>query len=501
MTLPRSLDELHGLRAARWIRESTSGQFDAFGPDAQREQQDRAVERWGLVDTGLGWQVAHSGRTVGSTVQFAQMMAAAGVEYDVLVVGYVSRFARDVRTSVNARHDLHAAGAAVLFADERILTSDEDAWDSWAREAVEAESYSRKLARRIREGYAAKRRRLGEPGGRPPFGFVRGGRPPQLRKDDARCDLVGRAFQRSRAGEPDRAVAAALGLPINTVRGILTNPIYVGRLRDGSPAAVDPLVDETTWQDVQHRRATRHTRAGRPQSRHVYALPMLRCAACGRRLIGDSGRYRHVEPCEAFSAARRRQAFRSRLVKTPGHSYPAKFYEDLVPYALEAISLSAKELTLGAAWHAEQQPGPDPLALRRVEVERERALARYSRDRNVDGLERRMGEIDAEEAAIRADLGTVSADDWSEILKLVRNLPALWSDPDAQPEDRRELATAAFSSIDALGARRLAFSMAPPAYGVQAVVMVGARGFEPPTPWPPAKCAARLRHAPTERPV
>jgi hypothetical protein len=123
--------------------------------------------------------------------------------------------------------------------------------------------------------------------------------------------------------------------------------------------------------------------------------------------------------------------------------------------------------------------GRAPLALRRIEVEHERALARYSRDRNVDGLERRMAEIDAEEAAIRADLGTVSADDWPEILELVRNLPALWSDPDARPEDRRELATAAFSSIDALGARRLAFSMAPPAHGVQAVVMVGARGREP----------------------
>ncbi|MCC7372599.1 MAG: recombinase family protein, partial [Chloroflexi bacterium] len=155
MTLLHSLDDLRGLRAARWIRESTAGQFDAFGPDAQREQQDRAIERWGLVDTGLAWQVAHSGRTVGSTSQFAEMMAAAGVEYDVLVVGYVSRFARDLRTAVNARHDLHAAGAALLFADERILTSDDERWDEWAREAVEAESYSRKLGRRIREGYAA----------------------------------------------------------------------------------------------------------------------------------------------------------------------------------------------------------------------------------------------------------------------------------------------------------------------------------------------------------
>jgi hypothetical protein len=29
---------------------------------------------------------------------------------------------------------------------------------------------------------------------------------------------------------------------------------------------------------------------------------MLRCSACGRRLIGDTGRYRHTEPCEAFIA-------------------------------------------------------------------------------------------------------------------------------------------------------------------------------------------------------
>ena len=51
--LPGSLDELDGLRAARWIRESTRGQYDNYGPEAQREQQDRAVERWRLADTGI----------------------------------------------------------------------------------------------------------------------------------------------------------------------------------------------------------------------------------------------------------------------------------------------------------------------------------------------------------------------------------------------------------------------------------------------------------------
>ncbi len=62
-TLPRELDDLSGMRAARWFRESTAGQWDNFGPDAQREQQDRAIERYALVDAGLEWSVASSGWT------------------------------------------------------------------------------------------------------------------------------------------------------------------------------------------------------------------------------------------------------------------------------------------------------------------------------------------------------------------------------------------------------------------------------------------------------
>ena len=110
--LPRALEDLRGLRAARWIRESTRGQYDNYGPEAQREQQDRTLGRWDLVDTAIEWQVAHSGRTVGSTAQFQEMVARAGRDYDVLLVGYVSRFARNLRTAVNARHDLISAPIA-----------------------------------------------------------------------------------------------------------------------------------------------------------------------------------------------------------------------------------------------------------------------------------------------------------------------------------------------------------------------------------------------------
>src|SRR3972149_2217278 len=121
------------------------------------------------------------------------MLAGAGEDWEVLVVGYVSRFARDLRTAVNARHDLHAAGAVILFADERVLSSDEEQWEQFAREAVEAEAYSRRLGRRIREGYEAKFRRLADPGGNAPLGFVRvDGR---LAIDPAACQIVVEIFR------------------------------------------------------------------------------------------------------------------------------------------------------------------------------------------------------------------------------------------------------------------------------------------------------------------
>jgi len=482
MNLPRSLDELRGLRAARWIRESTAGQFDAFGPDAQREQQDRAIERWGLVDTGLAWQIAHSGRTVGSTSQFAEMMAAAGDRFDVLVVGYVSRFARDARTAWNARHDLHAAGAVILFADERILTSDEDTWDSWAREAVEAESYSRKLGRRIREGYAAKRRRLGEPGGRPPYGFARRGRPPRLEPEPEHLPAVRRTFAAAARGQPDRTVAADVGLPIDTVRGILTNPIYIGQLRDGSPASVQPVVDVASWQRVQQLRAARRTRGGKPETVRSYALPMLHCAGCGARLIGDTGRYRHRAPCATFTAARRRLAYRNRLVRSLGTSYPAELYEGAIGQALQEAILSAGDLIAAADYSRNYSDlGTDRLAPKRIEAERRRALDRYARDRDVAALEAQMAALDAQEQA--STMPEPSRIEWRELLPWLRDLAGLWAE--ATPQHRRAIAEQLFERVDALGCRELAVTPTRAAVehgllaGVQTVTVVGAKGFQP----------------------
>lgn len=486
MRLPRSVDELRGLRAARWIRESTRGQVDRFGPDAQREQQDRAIERHGLLDTGIAWTVAHSGRTIAGTAQFSEMLEAAGVRYDILVVGYVSRFARDLRTAVNARHELHAAGAAILFADERLLSSDEDAWEAWARESVEAEGYSRRLAKRIREGYAAKLRRERDPGGRPPFGFRRTADLRHLVEPDPAALAVGvSAFELAAAGILDREIAARLELPLHTLRGVLTSPLYVGRLRDSGAANWPAPVDPGTWNRVAGlRRDRNHRSPGRPETRRTYALPMLECAACGRRLVGDKDRYRHLEACEAFAAAAAQpeRPVRGQHGRIPGQSYGREEYEAAVLPVLERVRLHAGDVAEAvAAYHAVADPQPDLLALARIEQDRDRALERFRRDRDTPALEGSMARLDVDEREasaprVRAELTP------AEVRGYLGNLAAWWTD--ALPTDRKALAETLFETVAVLGIRTMRITPTrdaldlglAEAFGTDDVEMVGARG-------------------------
>lgn len=306
-TLPRSLDEVSGMRAARWFRESTAGQWDNFGPDAQREQQDGAIGRYRLVDAGLEWSVASSGWTKAwRTETWEQMIGSAkSGGFDVLVVGYVSRFLRNLKQTLIAVEDhLHAAGVVVLFADERLLSSDPDSWDQFIREAHEAEAYSRKLSKRVAEGYAAKRKRLGVPGGnRAPLGMIREGKPSVLRVDEERAAIVVQAYQLAAVGSTDWEVATQTGLAKTHVGELLTNPIYAGKLRTGEAAGIAPIVDPGLWSTVQSMRERRQTRAPGRIVKRDYGR-RLACAGCGRLLYGDMGRYRHPSPtCQAFLAA------------------------------------------------------------------------------------------------------------------------------------------------------------------------------------------------------
>ncbi|HEX7346193.1 MAG TPA: recombinase family protein, partial [Candidatus Limnocylindrales bacterium] len=386
--LPTTVDELRGLRAARWIRESTKGQMDKYGPDVQRGQATKAIARLGLVDTGLAWAPAHSGSTVHSSPAMRAMLeAAAAGAFDVLVVARSDRWQRNLRQTLNLLEEgLHPAGVVVWFDDEELLSSNERHWDQLVDEAKGAESWLRKHRRRVKEGLAAKLREQRDPGGHPPFGFRRD-QAKLLEPDPELGHTVRRVFELAAARLTDREVASQTGLTIHVVRGMLRSTIYAGRRPDGRPTRFGPVVQPALWNDVQAARERRRTRDGRPATRRHYALSMLRCAACGRRLIGDTGRYRHLEACEAFTAAavRPKRPGRGQHVVYAGRSYDAAVYERLVAELLEGVALGADVITQVVA--DTRAPTPDRVGLARIEREREEALSRYRRTRDAGDLE------------------------------------------------------------------------------------------------------------------
>ena len=317
--LPRSLDDVRGLRAARWIRESTAGQFDRYGPASQREQQDRFIERHGLIDTGLVFQVAHSGRTVWRSPTMAAMIAdIRSGRFDLLLTGYSDRWQRNLRRTLELLEDeLHPNGVALVMCDRRILSSDPSDWDELISEAASAEKYSRRLSERITEGYAAKFDQEHDPGGLAALGFRRRPGPPHtLQIDPERMPIAIALFERYALGHVSaKDLEAETGLAESRIRMILMNPAYNGWIRRHrgrdetrrpAPWRSDPPVSDELWARVEEVRRAK-TRGGGPKNwdRPDLLGGLLECV-CGRRIRNDGtfadGRHRklHAAPCEAW---------------------------------------------------------------------------------------------------------------------------------------------------------------------------------------------------------
>ena len=461
--LPRSLDALAGLRAARWTRESTRGQTDRFGPDAQHEQQRAAIFRHDLADTGIEWQVAHSGfrktrgdeAVIASTEQWTDMLARAGREYDVLVVGYVSRFARNLRTAVNARHELHRAGAVLLFADERILSSDEEEWERWAREAVEAEAYSRRLGKRIAEGYAAKFRRHADPGGRIPLGFRRSGPARVLEVDPETIGAVTALFARYAVGTVSiEQVAAGAGMVTASVNDLLKNPVYngwAGRKGERIAAAwrTSPPVDDLTWERVQSL-LDRRVRGGgpRPAGRVDLLSGLLRCE-CGASVVSNGtsrGRRAraHLAPCERWGSQ---------------VTYAAETWER--PIAAQVRGIRHGPATVAAIVAALRGSGRAPVSIDAGRTERaRRALA-------LDVAAGRIGEAEflSRIAALResAPEPVATPIDAARVTELLGDVARTW-DAKMDDVDRAELIAAIYDRITVRGQEFVGVRLTPWAY-------------------------------------
>ena len=495
MRLPAKVSDLEGLRAAHWGRESTGRQFEKFGPAAQRRQRLDAIAERRMVDTGIEWQVAHSGRTIGSTSQFADMLARAGRDYDVLVVGYNSRFARNLRTAVNARHQLHEAGAVLFFADERVLSSDENAWESWAREALEAEAYSRRLARSVNAGYAAKIRDLADQGGGlVPVGFRRVGIQKVIEPDPGTMPTAVAVWELAAQGAADATISAATDLSLWTVRGILRSPLYAGRLRDGRPTRFPAPVDGRLIEQAYEYRRSRTRIGNRLRRNRTYPLsgggPAV-CAICERPIKGDTRTRRDGTKLSVYRHAE------GRCPGWPVREVPSALLDGQVADLLRGAAPNRESAARIRAALARPAVGPDRLGMARLEA-RLRSLSAElmapEEDRSTEDIVTEMKRIRSERERMAGAPLEAAVVDPERSIEWLSSLATLWAE--TSDTGRRELAVATFARLGVINtgergshrivsveateeAERRGLVLALPAS--LEVTVVGDTGFEPVT--------------------
>ena len=123
-----TFEDLRGLRAEGYIRDSTLDQKDGFGPAIQRGNEERFAEAYGLV-LGRRWYTEFtSGRSVEKRLEFHRLLEDAGMDlFDVLLVDHTSRFGRNQAECIRYKEELRLLGKTVVFVSQGIISgSDRD---------------------------------------------------------------------------------------------------------------------------------------------------------------------------------------------------------------------------------------------------------------------------------------------------------------------------------------------------------------------------------------
>jgi site-specific DNA recombinase len=166
-----TFEDLRGLRAEGYIRDSTLDQKDGFGPEIQLHNIERFSQSYGIV-LGSRWYTEFvSGRHSRNRSQFQQFLEDARLDlFDVLLVDHTSRFGRNQAECIRHKEELRSLGKLVVFVSQGIISgSDRDFLSERINETID-EQYSRNLARYVSAGLAEKSQH-GYAVGPPPLGY------------------------------------------------------------------------------------------------------------------------------------------------------------------------------------------------------------------------------------------------------------------------------------------------------------------------------------------
>ena len=302
------------MRYAGYTRVGDGPDVAGYGPAAQAEGIARFVAARGGELVGI-YEDQSSGRRADLRTAFGRLIADAAADaFDAVVVHKHDRFARDRRDALVYKALLKQRGIPVLSVLE---PTDPDSPGGMLVEGmleVVAEFYSLNLAQEVRKGLS-RRAALGFHVGAAPFGYrlAHGMLLPTDELTVARevletylsgtvsdHDLVrslgARGLRRRRAD------GALVPLTRDTVRSILTSPVYAGLVGSRGavvagrhPAIISPAQHEAIL--TQRGRFFRASRANRRSPRAYPFSSVLRCGRCGGPMWGSAslrGRHEHM---------------------------------------------------------------------------------------------------------------------------------------------------------------------------------------------------------------
>ena len=302
--------------AAAYIRVSTEDQTE-FSPDSQlkairkyaKEHDMILPDEFVFADEGI------SGRKTDKRVQFQRMIGTAKLKpkpFDVILLWKFSRFARNREDSIVYKSMLRKqCGIDVVSISEQLS---EDKTSVLIEALIEAmdEYYSLNLAEEVRRGMNEKFSRGGVVS-QPPFGYrMQDG---IFFPDETAAPIVQMIFDDYLAGMPVKQIAVKLNdmgirsrhgnaFENRTVEYILTNPVYIGKLRRSKTGdrsdrfheqdeCIDgqhqPIITQAVYEAVQAKRADtkknyrKYARHGQPVQFMLKGL--VRCDNCGATLV------------------------------------------------------------------------------------------------------------------------------------------------------------------------------------------------------------------------
>ena len=294
------------MQAALYARVSTEEQVDGYSLDAQRRafreycKSKNWTPAFEYVEEGKS---AHTDNLSKRPVFKQAIEAAERREYDVLVVHKIDRFSRRLKVTLDTLDKLQKAGVGFVSLSEQMDLSTPMGQVQLALVGAFAQLYSDNLSQETKKGWA-ERRAQGLYCGLLPFGAMKG--EDELPSPDPQTHggLV-LAFQLAAQGLSDRQIAQALttsgyrtagnqgnrAFSKDTVRGLLTNRLYLGEIPDGKSgwmkAQHAPLVTEDLWQQAQEmrRRNRKQTHGSTTTRGKVFALTgVTHCWRCKGRV-------------------------------------------------------------------------------------------------------------------------------------------------------------------------------------------------------------------------